>query len=136
MPGRTAVAVSFAVAVVASALPWSRFGAGSETFGAWSDSPTWSMLAAVAAATGLALSLVRLFVRRRPAILYLISALLGMALASGCVLALVRPRPFTSPWLGPWIALAAGVAATTASIASIASIATRARARDSDDAHI
>jgi hypothetical protein len=130
MPGRTAVAVAFAAAVVASALPWSRFGAGSEAFGAWSDTPAWSMLAAVAAVAGLALALVRLFARRGPAILDLVSALLGAAVASGCVLALLRPRPFTSPWLGPWIGLAAGVAATTASIAA------HARARDRDVADV
>lgn len=122
--------VAFAAAVVASALPWSRFGAGSDAFGAWTGAPAWSMLAAVAACGGLGLALARLFAGRGVPMLDVISAMLGAAVVSGCILALLRPRPFTSPWLGPWVGLAAGVAAMTASIAA------RVRARERDDAHI
>jgi hypothetical protein len=129
-PARAAAAAAFAVAVVASALPWSRFGAGSEAFGAWSDTPAWSMVAAVAAVIGLLIAVVGSFARRGRANWDVLSALVGGVVAAACVLALLRPRPFTSPWLGPWIALGSSVAAVTASIAG------RGRARERDRAHI
>ena len=40
---RVATTVAFAVAVISTALPWSRFGAGSDVLGAWSDAPAWSI---------------------------------------------------------------------------------------------
>jgi asparagine N-glycosylation enzyme membrane subunit Stt3 len=113
---RVAATVAFAVAVISTALPWSRFGAGSDVLGAWSDTPAWSMVAASAASLGLVISLVGSFTRRAPPILDVLAALAGLTLAAACVLALVRPRPFTSPWLGPWVALGAGFTATVAAI--------------------
>jgi len=129
-PARIAAAVAFAAAVVATALPWSRFGAGSEAFGAWSDTPAWSMVAAAAAVFGLIVSLVGVFTRRAAAVRDVVAAVVGLAIVAAGVLALVRPRPFTSPWLGPWVALGAGVAATTAAMAA------RARARGREGRHI
>jgi hypothetical protein len=127
---RIATAVAFAVAVIATSLPWSRFGAGSDAFGAWSYTLAWSMVAAVAAVVGVGISLAGLFTRRGPAVRDLLAALAGLAVAAACVLALLRPRPFTSPWLGPWVALGAGFAAT------IAAIAAGARSRGRNGVHI
>ena len=127
---RVASTVAFAAAVISTALPWSRFGAGSEVFGAWSDTPAWSMVAAVAASLGLVISLVGSFTRRAPPVRDVLATLAGLAVAAACVLALVRPRPFTSPWLGPWVALGAGLAAT------IASIGGRIRSRGRVGVHI
>jgi asparagine N-glycosylation enzyme membrane subunit Stt3 len=127
---RIATAVCFTAAVVATALPWSRFGAGSGAFGAWSDTPAWSMLAAIAAVAGLALSLAGLFTRRGPAIRDTLATLLGVAVVAACILALVRPRPFASPWLGPWVALGAAAGATAAAIVA------RKQARRRNRVHI
>jgi hypothetical protein len=127
---RIATAVAFAVAVIATSLPWSRFGAGSDAFGAWSDTLAWSMVAAVAAVVGVGISLAGVFTRRAPAVRDLLAALAGLTVAAACVLALLRPRPFTSPWLGPWVALGAGFAAT------IAAIAAGVRSRGRDGVHI
>lgn len=115
---RVVATVAFAAAVVSTALPWSRFGAGSDVFGAWSDTPAWSMVAAIAAISGLVISLVGSFTRRAPPVRDVLETLAGLAVVAACVLALLRPRPFTSPWLGPWVALAAGFAATIAAIGS------------------
>jgi hypothetical protein len=127
---RVATTVAFVAAVVSTALPWSRFGAGSEVFGAWSDTPAWSMVAAVAASLGLVISLVGSFTRRAPPVRDVLLTLVGLGVAAACVLALLRPRPFTSPWLGPWVALGAGLAAT------IASIGGRIRSRGRDGVHV
>ena len=127
---RVATTVAFAAAVISTALPWSRFGAGSDAFGAWSDTPAWSMVAAVAAGLGLVISLVGSFTRRAPPLRDVLATLAGLAIAAACVLALVRPRPFTSPWLGPWVALVAGFAAT------IAAIGARIRSRGRVGVHV
>ena len=127
---RVATTVAFAAAVISTALPWSRFGAGSDAFGAWSDTPAWSMVAAVAAGLGLVISLVGSFTRRAPPLFDVLATLAGLAITAACVLALVRPRPFTSPWLGPWVALVAGFAAT------IAAIGARIRSRGRVGVHV
>jgi hypothetical protein len=91
----------FAVAVVATLVPWSRFGTGSEPFGAWGDSFRWSLVVAVAAVIGLVLAATRPGSR---------GPLLGAAVivVSASILAVADPPAFTSPWLGPWLALAGG----------------------------
>jgi hypothetical protein len=115
---RAAAGVAFCLAALATVLPWSRFGSGSEPFGAWSSSPTWSMLAAAAAIAGLLVWVGRRFAAGTPARWDVLLALVGALVALASVLAILRPQPFTSPWLGPWVSLVAGVAAATASIAA------------------
>ena len=127
---RVGTTVAFAAAVISTALPWSRFGAGSDLFGAWSDAPAWSMVAAIAAGLGLVISLVGSFTRRASPVGDVLATLAGLAVAAACVLALVRPRPFTSPWLGPWVALGASLAAT------IAAIGARIRSRGRVGVHV
>ncbi len=115
---RTLWRAALLVALLATALPWSRFGAGSEPFGAWGDSPRWSMLVAVAALVGLGVSLARSLAERRSAASDLLGVAFGSVIAVGSVLAIARPPPFSSPWLGPWLALGAGVAAIAGGIAA------------------
>lgn len=103
--------IAFATALLATLLPWSRFGAGSEPFGAWSDSLRWSMLAATAAAVGLAIAVARKAARRPSPVWDRAAELLAVLVVSGSLMAVARPPAFTSPWLGPWIAAAAGLAA-------------------------
>jgi hypothetical protein len=113
---RSLARAALAVAGLATILPWSRFGPGSQPFGAWSAHPRWSMLAAIAIAAGLLVSAARPLGRghaRAWDVAGTAAALLGIA---GSILALTRPPAFASPWLGPWVALGAGVLAAAASL--------------------
>jgi hypothetical protein len=127
---RTLARIGFALAVLATILPWSRFGAGAEPFGAWSRSPTWSMVAAIAAVAGLALSVTRRFVRNPGPAWDVLLAVAGALVVAASALALLRPPEFTSPWVGPWAALAAGLIATGGSLSA------RRRAREHEPAHV
>ena len=127
---RTLAWIAFAVAVLATILPWSRFGAGAEPFGAWSRSPAWSMVAAVAAVMGLSLSIARRFARNPGPAWDLLLALAGALVVAASALALLRPPEFTSPWVGPWAALVAGL------IAAACSLSARREAREHEPAHV
>jgi len=94
----------FALATAATLVPWSRFGTGSEPFGAWGDTFRWSLVAAVAALAGVILGASR--VRAAPALLAL-----AIVVVAASALSVADPPAFTSPWLGPWLALAGGVVA-------------------------
>jgi len=122
--------IAFALAVLATILPWSRFGAGAEPFGAWSRSPKWSLVAAIAAVAGLSLSLARRFAPRAGPTLDVLLALAGAVVVAASALALLRPPEFTSPWLGPWAALVAGLVAVGASVSA------RRRSREHEPAHV
>jgi hypothetical protein len=121
-PGAVAMTVAragFGLAVVASILPWSRFGAGAQPFGAWASWPRWSALAALASVAGFLLSFAR---RPSPAGTRrwdVASAAAGGLVVAGSLLALARPPAFTSSWLGPWVALGAGVVAAAASAVAL-----------------
>ncbi|HXF73218.1 MAG TPA: hypothetical protein VNO79_11480 [Actinomycetota bacterium] len=109
------VGASLALATLATALPWTRFGVGSGAFGAWSGSFRWSMVAATAAVLGLGLWSLgrrgRLGAHRlRPGFF---GALAGVG-ATGALLAIAHPPPFARPSLGPWLALVACAAAAVA----------------------
>jgi hypothetical protein len=127
---RALARIAFAVAVLATILPWSRFGAGAEPFGAWSRSPKWSMVAAIAAVVGLSLSVARRFAPTPGSTWDVLLAVAGAAVVSASALALLRPPEFTSPWIGPWAALVAGLIAVGASLSA------RRRAREHDPAHV
>ncbi len=116
---RTIARAAFGLAVVATILPWSRFGAGSEPFGAWTTRPRWSMVVAGLSVAGLLLSLARRWSRSRASAWDVASVVGGGMIAVGSVLALTRPPAFTSPWLGPWVSLAAGIAAGMASFVAL-----------------
>jgi hypothetical protein len=94
----------FALAAVATLVPWSRFGTGSEPLGAWGDSFRWSLVAAVAAVVGMLLAATR--PRSRGAVLAA-----AVIVVSASILSVTDPPAFTSPWLGPWLALAGGATA-------------------------
>lgn len=113
---RRVAAVAFGIAVMATLLPWSRFGQGGQPVGAWGSAPSWSLLAALAAIVGLG---VCILARVRPGLLRawdITAAAAGAFVVAGATLAMLRPPAFTSPWLGPWVALTAGAVATFASI--------------------
>ncbi|HJY31620.1 MAG TPA: hypothetical protein VJ573_01865, partial [Actinomycetota bacterium] len=62
---RTLALAAFGLAVLVTALPWSRFGPGSGAFGAWTRSGHWSLVAALAAIGGLVITAARLLSRLR-----------------------------------------------------------------------
>lgn len=114
---RRIAAMAFGAAVIATVLPWSRFGQGDQPFGAWGTAPSWSLLAAVAAIAGLSACVLA---RIRPHLVRIWdigAAAAGVLVVAGSILSMARPPAFTSPWLGPWVALAAGLAATGAALA-------------------
>lgn len=113
---RTIGRIGFAAAVLATALPWSRFGPGSEAFGAWGQTAWWSMVAGVAAIAGLTLTLAQLRPSLRAPRWDAVAAALGAVVALAALVAVLFPPAFSRPWLGPWVAVAAGVVACGASV--------------------
>lgn len=111
--------IAFALAVAATILPWSRFGVGSEAFGAWGGAVRWSILSGSAAVAGLALWLALRALQPAPRRWMRIAlGFLGGLSAAGALLAIVRPPPFTRTWVGAWVALGAGALASAAALAS------------------
>jgi len=113
---RTFALAAFGLAVIASAMPWSRFGPGSEAFGAWTRSGHWSLVAALAAIVGLALTGARLVSRLRDPAWDVAIAGLGALVVVASLLSVLFPPAFSRPWLGPWFAVAAGAVACGTSI--------------------
>jgi hypothetical protein len=117
---RTVAGTALLVALVATVLPWSRFGVGSGMFGAWGREPRWSLLAAVASAAGVVVWLARGRLGngdRRGFDVALV--VLGALTFAGALLTISRPPPFTHTGLGPWIAGIAGAVALTASVVAL-----------------
>jgi len=115
---RVITLVGFAVAVVATTLPWSRFGPGSGAFGAWTRAGRWSLVTAAAAVAGLILAIVSLGRPEPSRPRDLASAILGGAVAVSSALSVLFPPAFSRPWLGPWVTLASGVLACGAAVAT------------------
>lgn len=107
-----AVGVGLAAVVIASILPWTRFGVGSALLGGWDAVPSWSLLASAAGTAALVAWSALERRRRRGGD--------GVALAGGIVaaaaafLAYIHPPPFTKPWVGPVVAFLGGVATVVA----------------------
>jgi hypothetical protein len=124
---RTVARIGFATAAIATALPWSRFGPGSEAFGAWGQTAWWSMVAGIASVAGITLTLAQLRPWLRTPRWDAVAATLGAVVALAAVLAVLLPPAFSRPWLGPWVAAAAGVIACGASV-----VAARSAERSAD----
>jgi hypothetical protein len=113
---RTIATIAFGAAVFATVLPWSRFGPGSDAFGAWSRSARWSQLAALAAVAGLVLALAQRGGRWRSSRGDAVVIMLAVAVVIASSLSLVFPPAFSRPWIGPWVAVVGGSVAAGASI--------------------
>ena len=113
---RTFAFAAFGVAVLATALPWSRFGPGSGAFGAWTRSGHWSLVAALAAIAGLVLTGERLRSRLLDPGWDVAIAGLGALVVVASLLSVLFPPAFSRPWLGPWFAVVAGATASGMSI--------------------
>jgi hypothetical protein len=117
---RLAARAAFLAAALTTMLPWSRFGPGSEAFGAWSTETRWSLLAALAAVAGVLISVAGHRVRARVPGWDVATVSTAAILVLSSILAIARPPAFSSPWLGPWLALAGGlVALVTSTIALV-----------------
>jgi uncharacterized membrane protein YeiB len=115
--------------VLATVLPWSRFGPGSEPFGAWSRSARWSVVAALAAVAGLVLALLRRRGRAWTPRWQGIVTALAVTVVIASSLSLLFPPAFSRPWIGPWAAIAAGSVAAGASFVAGRTAATPATVR-------
>lgn len=121
-PGATARAIvrwAFAFALIATLLPWSRSGVGSGAFGAWTDPPRWSTLGSAAAVAGLLVSVIRRYTPLAGPAWDVGCAVAGALVAAGAALSIWHPPGFSAPWLGPWLALGAGILAGAASLAAL-----------------
>jgi len=107
---------AFGLAVLATALPWSRFGPGSGAFGAWTRSGHWSLVAALAAIGGLVITGARLRSRLRDPGWDVAIAGLGALVVVAALLSVLLPPAFSRPWLGPWFAVVFGTVACGTSI--------------------
>jgi len=109
--------LGFAIAVVASAFPWKRYGLGSGPFGAWGFTLRWSILAAVAAALGLAVWALVSVAGLKPGSAWRgASRALAVLVGAAAILHLLRRPGFGPQSVGPWMAiLGAAVALAGAS---------------------
>ena len=104
----TLAVIGFALVVVVSLFPWSRF-ASSGFFDAWTVH--WSLLAVGAGAAGLLFSLA---VRRwplDPRVEASVYAVLGLLVATGAILHHRHPAPLTEPRFTAWLAVVGAVLA-------------------------
>ncbi|MCI0633421.1 MAG: hypothetical protein L0206_05810 [Actinobacteria bacterium] len=121
--------IAFGFAALATMVPWSRFGPGSDAFGAWSRSARWSVVAGLAAVAGLGLALAQHRGRSRTARRDAIVIALAVTVVIASSLSLLFPPAFSRPWIGPWAALAAGSVAAAASFVAGRTAATPAAVR-------
>lgn len=113
---RTAVAGAV-VALLATASPWTRTGAGDRLLGAWVPSLRWSMVAAVAA---IALLPAAWWFRAHGSLTSAVLVILGgTAVVSASALAIAFPPTFQAASWGPWVAAVGGGIAVAGAIVSI-----------------
>jgi len=105
------------VAVVATAGPWTRTGAGDRLLGAWVADLRWSMIAAIAAILLLPASWqLRRRARRSDAVAVTV---LGVLVATASILAIVFPPTFQAASWGPWAALGGAAVAAAGGIVGL-----------------
>ncbi len=103
------------VALLATAGPWTRTGAGDRLLGAWVPSLRWSMIAAVAAIVLLPVSWwFRVHGSLSGAVLVILG---GTAVVSASALAIAFPPTFQAASWGPWVAAIGGTTAVVGGIA-------------------
>ncbi len=106
-----------ALALLATAGPWTRTGAGDRLFGAWVPSFRWSMVAAVVAAV--LLPAVWWVHGHRDRSGTMIAIVGGMAVALASALAIAFPPTFQVASWGPWTAAVGGVIAVAGGIVNV-----------------
>ncbi len=100
--------------VVASLLPWTRFGVGSTFLGGWDAVPSWSLLASATGVLAFVVWWIRGRGRRRGAAV--VASVGGVVAAAAALLAAIHPPPFTKPSIGPGLAFLGGITALVAGL--------------------
>ncbi len=118
LAGSWAAVAGAVLALVATAGPWTRTGAGDRLFGAWVPSLRWSMVAAVAAA--LLLPAVWWFLARGARTGATLVILCGTTITIASALAIAFPPTFQVASWGPWAAAAGGAIAVAGGIVNVA----------------
>lgn len=103
--GRPAL-IGFALVVVVSVLPWSRFGDSSRYLGAWTLH--WSLLAALAGVAGFAFALIITRWPVDPRVEAAVYAFLGLVIVVAAVIHHRRPPILSEATLSPWVAALGG----------------------------
>jgi hypothetical protein len=116
LAGSWAAVAGAVLALVATAGPWTRTGAGDRLFGAWVPSLRWSMVAAVAVA--LLLAAVWWFRARGARSGAMLVILCGTTTTIASALAIAFPPTFQVASWGPWVAATGGVIAVGGAIAN------------------
>jgi len=101
--------VGFALVVLVSVFPWSRFGDSSRYFGAWSFH--WSLLAAVAGFGGLAAALIGRYRSIDPRVETAAYALFAIVVVVAAILYYRRPPLLSDSTIWPLVAVAAAALA-------------------------
>ncbi|HUF59628.1 MAG TPA: B-box zinc finger protein [Actinomycetota bacterium] len=106
-----------ALALLATAGPWTKTGAGDRMFGAWVPSFRWSMGAALAA--GILLPAVWWFHHHEARSGATVAIVGGTAIAAVSALAIAFPPTFQVASWGPWVAVVGGTIAAAGGIANV-----------------
>jgi hypothetical protein len=105
------------LAMIGTAGPWTRTGAGDRVFGAWVPDLRWSMVAAVAAV--LVIPGAWWLRNRGLRSVALTVTLLGATIAVASVLAIAFPPTFQAASWGPWVAAAGGSVTAASGISNL-----------------
>jgi hypothetical protein len=108
-------AFAFGLVIALSTLPWSRFGAASGPFLAWT--PHWSLLSVGGAVVGLFVAVAPVRQRWSPVLELALLIALAVAVAAGAFLHYDRPPPLSSPTIVPLLAGLAAVVVITEGVA-------------------
>lgn len=119
-PIRRTADLGLALALLATALPWSSVGLGASPFGAWGADLRWSSLVAAAALLGSAAAATSRArwrrAERRADVVGVASSLVALL---GAALAIGFPPPYTTRVVAPWIAGLAAAVALGANVAAM-----------------
>jgi len=115
-PSSPAIGVGFAIAAIATLLPWQRFGQGAGFLGAYGLAPRYSLFCAVAALVGLAVWGSFAIRTARPGRWWLpVLRTCGTLVVVTAILHVLRPPSIGPASVGPWLAMCGGLIATVAS---------------------
>lgn len=106
-----------ALALLATAGPWTRTGAGDRLLGAWVPSVRWSMVAAVVAAV--LVPAIWWFQRHGARSGAMLAIVGGTAIAVASAFAIAFPPTFQAASWGPWVAAVGGTIAVAGGIANV-----------------
>jgi hypothetical protein len=101
--------VGFALVVILSVLPWSRFGDSSRYFGAWTFH--WSLIAVVGGLGGLAVAVIGRYLSIDPRVEGSVYAVLAVVVAAAAILHYRHPPLLSDSTAWPLVAVVAAAVA-------------------------